>query len=237
MCSQIYKSVKASKGRSLRQKAPAGTYYSHNLSCPSFPFKFDDLAVLELFREESTLTLPAPAVQSSAQSVPYSWLYYNNNVTAVHLHLLQRSLTIPQRDIALKEESARGIMNERLWVTVQKGKMTPVRPPDRFYSQRKGKKTRAGGMGHQKKKKKKSKRAWQTCMFMWRENREGEKKWNKDNRTFNVKSQQRHDSTCLATQTLCYRGRGKFGRRLRTEKNELQFYRGRMQYSRQFLVM
>lgn len=156
MCSQIYKSVKASKGRSLRQKAPAGTHYSHNLSCPSFPFKFDDLAVLELFREESTLTLPAPAVQSSAQSVPYSWLYYNNNVTAVHLHLLQRSLTIPQRDIALKEESARGIMNERLWVTVQKGKMTPVRPPDRFYSQRKGKKTRAGGMGHQKKKKRKA---------------------------------------------------------------------------------
>lgn len=50
-------------------------------------------------------------------------------------------------------------MNERLWVTVQKGKMMPVKPPDRFYSQRKGKKTRAGGTGHQKKKKEK-----QTCL-------------------------------------------------------------------------
>lgn len=31
----------------------------------------------------------------------------------------------------------------------------PARPPDSFYSQRKGKKTRAGGMGHQKEEKEK----------------------------------------------------------------------------------
>ena len=105
------------KSRSQRQKSTCRNHSPYNLSCPSFPFKFDDLAVLELFREESRLTLPAPAVQSSAQSVPYSWLYYHNNVATVHLHLLRRSLTIPQRDTALRTEWAWGIINGGLWVT------------------------------------------------------------------------------------------------------------------------
>lgn len=59
--------------------------------------------------------------------------------------MLQRSLTIPQRDIALKKEGAQGIINGSLWVTgFRKGKMMPARPPDSVCGQRKEKKTRTG---------------------------------------------------------------------------------------------
>lgn len=55
----------------------------------------------------------------------------------VHLHLLQRSLTIPQRDPALKKQSAQGIAHGSLWATgFRKGKMMP---PDGSCGQRKGK--------------------------------------------------------------------------------------------------
>lgn len=60
-----------------------------------------------------------------------------------------------------------------LGIMAQEGKRMPARPPDDFYSQRKGETPRAGGTENQKKKKEKQECAWQTCIFMWREKRGG----------------------------------------------------------------
>lgn len=193
---------KFQKGRSQRQKSTCRNHSPYNLSCPSFPFKFDDLAVLELFREESRLTLPAPAVQSSAQSVPYSWLYYNNNAATVHLHLLQRSLTIPQRDAALKKERPRHNKRRSLGSTVPQ-KVRGCQPGHLTVSTVREKERKQGQEGRKIREKKKSKNVPGKHVCSCEEKiKRGKNVWNNDSRTFKVKSQWRHDSTCLAALTF-----------------------------------
>lgn len=154
------------QGRSQRQKAPAGSTIPVTFRVLLFPFKCDDLAVLELFREESRLTLPAPAVPSSAQSVPYSWLYYNNNVaTNSSPSFAAKIINYPSERPSIKEtERPRHSSWQSLGNRVQKREDDATR---RFvWSEKREGQGQTGGTDDQKQKGGKQDGAWQRGVFV-----------------------------------------------------------------------
>lgn len=93
----------------------------------------------ELFRESQD-SLCQPQLFRAQPNLLTEPLCHNNNVATVHLHLLQRSLTIPRRGSI--KESARGITSGDPWVAPRNtGKRMPARPTARG----EGKQARAAG--------------------------------------------------------------------------------------------